>query len=280
MAVTESTPKTATKSESPAKTESTPKAAAPPKPSRRRPRPRRSRRSSRRPSRRRRTRPRPRQPRRHPPRSARRRRRRRRNRAKVTGPFWVQVGAFKDPDTAKRVATALRDQNYKVGAVRQAGEREGGGGRRGLELRGVVARGVSRRSVRRARLRHVGGRARPSGSRPRGWPPRRRAAAWSSSRACRCATPSRSPRIWPSMVSRCRCVVPAVDAVAAAPATPTAGATRERGRDAAPRARRRVHRRGGGPGRRQGAGGEGLQAVHRAGRRVIGTPLGGGDASP
>lgn len=33
---------------------------------------------------------------------------------KVTGPFWVQVGAFKDPDTAKRVATALRDQNFKV----------------------------------------------------------------------------------------------------------------------------------------------------------------------
>jgi SPOR domain len=30
------------------------------------------------------------------------------------GPFWVQVGAYKDPDTAKRVATALRDQNYKV----------------------------------------------------------------------------------------------------------------------------------------------------------------------
>jgi cell division septation protein DedD len=26
----------------------------------------------------------------------------------------VQVGAFKDPDIAKRVATALRDQNYKV----------------------------------------------------------------------------------------------------------------------------------------------------------------------
>ena len=33
---------------------------------------------------------------------------------KAGGPFWVQVGAFKDPDTAKRVATALRDQNYKV----------------------------------------------------------------------------------------------------------------------------------------------------------------------
>ena len=33
---------------------------------------------------------------------------------KPTGPFWVQVGAFRDADTAKRVATALRDQNYKV----------------------------------------------------------------------------------------------------------------------------------------------------------------------
>jgi len=31
-----------------------------------------------------------------------------------TGPFWVQVGAFRDADTAKRVATALRDQSYKV----------------------------------------------------------------------------------------------------------------------------------------------------------------------
>jgi len=32
----------------------------------------------------------------------------------VSGPFWVQVGAFRDADTAKRVATALRDQSYKV----------------------------------------------------------------------------------------------------------------------------------------------------------------------
>ena len=29
-------------------------------------------------------------------------------------PFWVQVGAFKDPETAKRVANGLRSQNYKV----------------------------------------------------------------------------------------------------------------------------------------------------------------------
>jgi hypothetical protein len=33
---------------------------------------------------------------------------------KVGAPFWVQVGAFRDAETAKRVATALRDQNYKV----------------------------------------------------------------------------------------------------------------------------------------------------------------------
>jgi cell division septation protein DedD len=33
---------------------------------------------------------------------------------RVTGPFWVQVGAFKDPETAKRVATSLRDQNFTV----------------------------------------------------------------------------------------------------------------------------------------------------------------------
>jgi len=30
------------------------------------------------------------------------------------GPFWVQVGAFKDPETAKRVATKLREENFKV----------------------------------------------------------------------------------------------------------------------------------------------------------------------
>ena len=29
-------------------------------------------------------------------------------------PYWVQVGAFKDPETAKRVATALREENFKV----------------------------------------------------------------------------------------------------------------------------------------------------------------------
>jgi cell division protein FtsN len=33
---------------------------------------------------------------------------------KAGGPFWVQVGAFKDPETAKRVAIALRDQNFQV----------------------------------------------------------------------------------------------------------------------------------------------------------------------
>jgi len=33
---------------------------------------------------------------------------------KPTGSFWVQVGAFRDAGTAKRVATALRDQNFKV----------------------------------------------------------------------------------------------------------------------------------------------------------------------
>jgi hypothetical protein len=29
-------------------------------------------------------------------------------------PYWVQVGAFKDPETAKRVATKLREENFKV----------------------------------------------------------------------------------------------------------------------------------------------------------------------
>ena len=29
-------------------------------------------------------------------------------------PFWVQVGAFKDPETAKRVAAKLREENFKV----------------------------------------------------------------------------------------------------------------------------------------------------------------------
>jgi cell division septation protein DedD len=28
--------------------------------------------------------------------------------------YWVQVGAFKDPETAKRVASKLRDENFKV----------------------------------------------------------------------------------------------------------------------------------------------------------------------
>lgn len=30
------------------------------------------------------------------------------------GPFWVQVGAFKDPEAARRLAIKLRDQNFKV----------------------------------------------------------------------------------------------------------------------------------------------------------------------
>jgi cell division septation protein DedD len=30
------------------------------------------------------------------------------------GLYWVQVGAFKDPETAKRVATKLREENFKV----------------------------------------------------------------------------------------------------------------------------------------------------------------------
>jgi hypothetical protein len=40
----------------------------------------------------------------------------------ASGPFWVQVGAFKDPETAKRLATKLRDENFKVEeSVRSAG---------------------------------------------------------------------------------------------------------------------------------------------------------------
>jgi cell division septation protein DedD len=31
------------------------------------------------------------------------------------GPYWVQVGAFKDPDVAKRVASRLREQGLRVG---------------------------------------------------------------------------------------------------------------------------------------------------------------------
>ena len=30
------------------------------------------------------------------------------------GPYWVQIGAFKDPETAKRVAAKLREENFKV----------------------------------------------------------------------------------------------------------------------------------------------------------------------
>jgi hypothetical protein len=42
--------------------------------------------------------------------------------AAASGPFWVQVGAFKDPETAKRLATKLRDANFKVEeSVRSAG---------------------------------------------------------------------------------------------------------------------------------------------------------------
>jgi sporulation related protein len=37
-------------------------------------------------------------------------------------PYWVQVGAFKDPETAKRVASKLRDENFKVEeSVKQLG---------------------------------------------------------------------------------------------------------------------------------------------------------------
>jgi cell division protein FtsN len=37
------------------------------------------------------------------------------------GPYWVQVGAFKDPEAAKRLATKLRGENFKVEeSVRQA----------------------------------------------------------------------------------------------------------------------------------------------------------------
>jgi cell division septation protein DedD len=30
------------------------------------------------------------------------------------GPYWVQIGAFKDPAAAKRVAAKLREENFKV----------------------------------------------------------------------------------------------------------------------------------------------------------------------
>ncbi len=32
----------------------------------------------------------------------------------AAGPYWVQIGAFKDADTAKRVAAKLREENFKV----------------------------------------------------------------------------------------------------------------------------------------------------------------------
>jgi cell division septation protein DedD len=35
-------------------------------------------------------------------------------RAAVSGPFWVQVGAFKDAETAKRLAAKLRGDNFSV----------------------------------------------------------------------------------------------------------------------------------------------------------------------
>jgi hypothetical protein len=99
MAVTESNPKTAAKSESPAKTESAPKppvvakaepaakdesktAAATTAPAAKRAAAKAT-----------------------PPANS---------TSKVSAPFWVQVGAFKDSETATRVATALRDQNFKV----------------------------------------------------------------------------------------------------------------------------------------------------------------------
>jgi len=34
--------------------------------------------------------------------------------AAAPGPYWVQVGAFKDPDTAKRLAAELRGQGFRV----------------------------------------------------------------------------------------------------------------------------------------------------------------------
>src|SRR5213596_1146530 len=42
----------------------------------------------------------------------------------ATGEWWVQVGAFRDEGTAKKVAAKLREQNYKVEeTVRGGGER-------------------------------------------------------------------------------------------------------------------------------------------------------------
>jgi cell division septation protein DedD len=40
------------------------------------------------------------------------------------GPYWVQIGAFKDADTAKRVAAKLREENFKV---EESVKRVGGG---------------------------------------------------------------------------------------------------------------------------------------------------------
>ena len=34
--------------------------------------------------------------------------------AAAPGPYWVQIGAFKDPDTAKRLAARLREQGFRV----------------------------------------------------------------------------------------------------------------------------------------------------------------------
>ena len=99
MAVTESNPKTAAKSEPPAKTESAPKppvvakaepaakdesktAAATTAPAAKRAAAKAT-----------------------PPANS---------TSKVSAPFWVQVGAFKDSETATRVATSLRDQNFTV----------------------------------------------------------------------------------------------------------------------------------------------------------------------
>jgi hypothetical protein len=44
----------------------------------------------------------------------------------ATGPFWVQVGAFKDPDAAKRLASKLRDDNFKVEeSIKRVGDAAG-----------------------------------------------------------------------------------------------------------------------------------------------------------
>ena len=136
--------------------------------------------------------------------------RRPRRRPRPADRTGCRCGAFKDPETAKRVATKLREENFKVEQSRHA------------QVSAAAAAAPRPRPRRRRPWRRPGDQydvfvsgmsavELTGGWLGQGAAGRDGGRTWSSSRACRCATPSRSPRILRSMVSRSRCVVPAVD---------------------------------------------------------------------